>query len=157
LGRGAPAGSQGQGPGPGAAGPEQQVGRGRSRAAGGWPEKCRPGGPGRRVGLREPSCSPQATTPRSASSRRGRLSTSRNRRDKDGQLPRQRRTNERTDRGRRAGTASERGRAGRRRREGGEQRARPRPPCGLDLAPVAVPRTRAHSAQPRLLRSASTP
>lgn len=77
--------------------------------------------------------------------------------DEDRQLRGRRRTKERTDGGPRAAGRGARANEGGRWREGGERRARPRAPCGLELAPVAAPRTRAHSqfvhdcsrAQPR--------
>lgn len=84
----------------------------------------------------------QATTRSPASLRRVRLSASRKLGDWGGWLRRPRRTNERTDGGRRAaGGERERGRSA-----AGGRGATCAPPCasGLEPAPAAAPRTRAH-------------
>lgn len=119
------------------------MGRGRGgAAAGGRPEECRAGGPGtpggnplahlrRRLQGRllraENACPRVASSKTTAGGCRGGGGLTREPTESDGRGARE----------------SKSGR--RRRREGGERRARPRVPSGLEPAPVAAPRTRAHS------------
>lgn len=114
-------------------------------------------GPGHRGARREPSRSPQATTPSPASPRRGLPSATRKLEDYGGWLKRLRRTNERTDGEQRAGSARKQERAATAAGGRGETCA---PPCAqrARAGPSRGPaHARALPAQPRLLRSVSTP